>query len=219
MMTWKMPPINFWLLSTSLDEYSPQFDSFLSVCMMVTAYSFVQHTVTHDYSVLTSIMKFNWKQTKTHSEKQKEVLELENTLFSTKNACKEWPIRFLIWSINFLNGPLEFWGRGHGPILVKNLSLSLFMARCTSIHTTLCDTGCQWLVTGRWFSQSTPPVSPHQKNDRHDITAILLKVTLNTINQPNQNQQSLSFTNPVLKAWLTCWKFAKSCYLELLTFK
>ena len=109
-------PINFWLLSTCLDENSPQFDSFLSVCMMVTAYSFVQHTVTHDYSVLTSIMKFNWKQTKTHSEKQKEVLELENTLFSTKNACKEWPIGFMIWPINFLNGPLKFWGRGHGPI-------------------------------------------------------------------------------------------------------
>ena len=70
--------------------------------MMVTAYSFVQHTVTHDYSVLTSIMKFNWKQTKTHSEKQKEVLELENTLFSTKNACKEWPIGFMIC-------PLIFW--------------------------------------------------------------------------------------------------------------
>jgi hypothetical protein len=47
----------------------------------------------------------------------------------------------------------------------------------------------------------------------------LLKVALNTINQPNQKQQSLSFTNPVLKAWLTCWKFAKSYYLELFTFK
>jgi hypothetical protein len=91
---------------TCLDENSPQFDSFPSVCMMVTAYSFVQHTVTHDYSVLTSIMKFNWKQTKTHSEKQKEVLEHENTLFSTKNACKGWPIGFMIWPIEILRkGP------------------------------------------------------------------------------------------------------------------
>jgi hypothetical protein len=127
MMTWKMPqkkqrvlnllspvlpinyhyqPINFWLLSTCLDENSLQFDSFLSVCMMVTAYSFVQHNVTHEYSVLTSIMTFNWKQTKTHSENQKEVLELEITLFSTKNACKEWPIGFMIWPIEILRkGP------------------------------------------------------------------------------------------------------------------
>jgi hypothetical protein len=45
-------------------------------------------------------------QTKTHSEKQKEVLELENTLFSTKNACKEWPIGFMIWPIEILSkGP------------------------------------------------------------------------------------------------------------------
>ena len=88
------------------NENSLQFDSFLSVCMMVTAYSFVQHNVTHDYSVLTSIMKFNWKQTKTHSEKQNEVLELEITLFSTKNACKEWPIGFMIWPIEILRkGP------------------------------------------------------------------------------------------------------------------
>ena len=62
-------PINFWLLSTCLDENSPQFDSFLSVCMMVIAYSFVQHTVTHDYSVWTSIMKFNWKQTQKNKRK------------------------------------------------------------------------------------------------------------------------------------------------------
>jgi hypothetical protein len=31
---------------------------------------------------------------------------LENTLFSTKNACKEWPIGFMIWSIEILRkGP------------------------------------------------------------------------------------------------------------------
>jgi hypothetical protein len=45
---------------------------------------------------------------------------------------------------------------------------------------TLCDKVCQLLATGRWFS----PVSSTNKTDRHDITEILLKVALNTINQP-----------------------------------
>jgi hypothetical protein len=35
-------------------------------------------------------------------------------------------------------------------------------------------------VTSRWFSAGTP-VSSTNKNDRHDITEILLKVELNTI--------------------------------------
>ena len=46
------------------------------------------------------------------------------------------------------------------------------------LDTTLCDKACQWLATGRWFS----PVSSTNKTDRHDITEILLKVALNTIN-------------------------------------
>ena len=85
--------------------------------MMVTAYSFVQHTVTHDYSVLTSIMKFNWKQTKPHSEKQKEVLELENTLFSTKMHVKNghWVYDMAHW--NFEEGTMDPFN--------KTLSLSL----------------------------------------------------------------------------------------------
>jgi hypothetical protein len=48
-------------------------------------------------------------------------------------------------------------------------------ARCT----TLCDQVCQWLATG-------PPVSSTNKTYRHDITEILLKAELNTMNQPNQ---------------------------------
>ena len=43
---------------------------------------------------------------------------------------------------------------------------------------------CQWLTTGRLFSPC-PPVSSTNKTDHHDITEILLKVTLNTINQTN----------------------------------
>ena len=49
--------------------------------------------------------------------------------------------------------------------------------------TTLCDKVCQWLTTGQWFSPDTP-VSSTNKSDRHDKTEILLKVALNTINQP-----------------------------------
>ena len=47
------------------------------------------------------------------------------------------------------------------------------------LDTTLCDKVCQWLATGLWFS----PVSSTNKTDRHDVTEILLKVVLNTINQ------------------------------------
>jgi hypothetical protein len=46
---------------------------------------------------------------------------------------------------------------------------------------TLFDKVCQWIATGRWFSPGTP-VSSTNKTDRHDITEILLKVALNTLN-------------------------------------
>ena len=50
------------------------------------------------------------------------------------------------------------------------------------LDTTLCDKVCQWLVTGQWFSPGTP-ISSINKTGLHDITEILLKVALNTINQ------------------------------------
>jgi hypothetical protein len=43
-------------------------------------------------------------------------------------------------------------------------------------------TVCRLLMTSRWFSPGTL-VSSTNKTDRHDITEILLKVALNTINQ------------------------------------
>jgi len=48
-------------------------------------------------------------------------------------------------------------------------------------HTTLCDKVCQWLATCRCFPLGTL-VSSTNKNDHHDITVILLKVALNSIN-------------------------------------
>jgi hypothetical protein len=45
--------------------------------------------------------------------------------------------------------------------------------------TTLCDEICQGLRAGRWFFAGTP-VSSTNKTYHHDVTEILLKVTLKT---------------------------------------
>ena len=50
--------------------------------------------------------------------------------------------------------------------------------------TILCDKVCQWLATGRWFSPGTL-VSSTNKTDCQNITEILSRVVLNTINQPS----------------------------------
>jgi len=49
-------------------------------------------------------------------------------------------------------------------------------------------------VAGRWFYPD-PPVSSTNKNDRHDITDILLKVALNTIKQTSKQKFSTSLLN------------------------
>ena len=54
-------------------------------------------------------------------------------------------------------------------------------------HTALCDQVCQWLA-GQWFSL----VSSTNKTYRHDLTEILLKVTLNTIKPKLKYPTSLS---------------------------
>jgi hypothetical protein len=46
----------------------------------------------------------------------------------------------------------------------------------------LCDKVYQLFARGRWFFPGTS-VSPTKKNDRHDITAILLKVAFITMAQ------------------------------------
>jgi hypothetical protein len=57
------------------------------------------------------------------------------------------------------------------------------------LDTKLCDKVCQRLVTDRWFSTGSL-VSSTSKADCHDITEILLKVALNTINQTKPNLNS-----------------------------
>ena len=51
---------------------------------------------------------------------------------------------------------------------------------------------CQWLTTGRWFSPGTL-ISSTNKTERNDITEILLKVALNTINQIILETVSVNF--------------------------
>ena len=50
-----------------------------------------------------------------------------------------------------------------------------------SVQQYICNKVFQWLAADRWFSPGTP-VSSTNKSDRNDITEILLKVALNTIN-------------------------------------
>jgi hypothetical protein len=54
----------------------------------------------------------------------------------------------------------------------------------------------QWLAAGRWFSPDTS-VSSINKTDRHNITEILLKVALNTINL-NLKPNPISFLQNVI---------------------
>ena len=64
--------------------------------------------------------------------------------------------------------------------------LKLWVRTCSwlgVLDTIFCDKVCQWLATGQWYSLVIP-VSSTNKTDHHDITEMLLKVTLNTIN-PN----------------------------------
>jgi hypothetical protein len=75
--------------------------------------------------------------------------------------------------------------------------------------TTLCDKVCQWLAAGRWFSPD-PPVSSTNKTDRHDITEILLKMTLNTLKtKPNQSiNQSIEFLRTQFTSqWRRNWEW------------
>ena len=64
------------------------------------------------------------------------------------------------------------------------------LRRCV-LDTTLCDQVCQWLTTDQWFSPGTL-VSFTNKTDHHDITEILLKVALNTINQTKPSWLKIS---------------------------
>jgi hypothetical protein len=49
-------------------------------------------------------------------------------------------------------------------------------------------------VEGQWFSPG-PPASSTNKSDRHDVTELLLKVTLSTIKPTNQYEFKVFMPN------------------------
>ena len=61
-------------------------------------------------------------------------------------------------------------------LLSFDLTMSCLLAKFFSMLLS-----ATWFATGRWFSSGTH-ISSTNKTDRHDITVILLKITLNTIN-------------------------------------
>jgi len=75
------------------------------------------------------------------------------------------------WIYNYL------WNQCLSPLM---LWVRILLRQCV-LDTTLCDKVCHWLATGQWFSPGTPVFSTN-KTDYHDITEILLKMMLNTIN-------------------------------------
>jgi len=90
-----------------------------------------------------------------------------------------------------------------------------FMARCARYNI------CLSVICDKSVVFSGTPVSSINKTDRHNITELLLKVALNTINQPNQSF-SLShciFSRSLIYGfWLSLWYLqnffkAKSTYL------
>ena len=85
-------------------------------------------------------------------------------------------------TIQMEKGPSWSWWHGSWiyNYLCNQCLSSLMLHKQGVLDKTLCDKVCQWLATCWWFSQSTP-VSSTNKTDHHDITAILLKVVLNTI--------------------------------------
>ena len=74
----------------------------------------------------------------------------------------------------------------------------------------ICYKVSQWLATGRWFSHDTP-VSSTNKTDRLDIIKILLKVALNTINQPTNHNKTCDKHTYV---WLEEWNVFNIRYLS-----
>ena len=74
------------------------------------------------------------------------------------------------------------------PITTNVASSNAAQARCARYN--MSDKVCQCLAGCRWFSMGTS-VSSINKTNQHDIIEILLKVALNTINQPT-NRRAIS---------------------------
>ena len=116
-----------------------------------------------------------------------------------------WSWWYGSWIYNNLSNqclsPLKLWFR------------TPFIARCIRYNIMLYSL---WVTgdRGRWFSPCTP-VSYTNKTDRHDITEILLKVALNTINQPDYVNCCLIY-NWDRKSWQ---QYTDCCYLMTSVFR
>ena len=117
--------------------------------------------LSHHFSVSVSLLiltNITW------CDQRKNVQNTEGLSWS----CGSWIYNYLC---NQCLSPLTLWDRT--PL------------KRGALDTTLCDEVCQWLATGRWFSPGSL-VFYTNKTDRHDITEILLKVALSTINKPTK---------------------------------
>jgi hypothetical protein len=84
----------------------------------------------------------------------------------------------MVFNVTFNNISVISW---QSVLLVEETGVLGTQLRRGVFDTTLSDKFVSDLrQVGRWFSPSTP-VSSTNKTDCHDITEILLKVTLNTI--------------------------------------
>jgi hypothetical protein len=103
----------------------------------------------------------------------------------------------------------HYWFRG---VLSTQWNIS-----CHWHDSPLCDKVCHRLATGRWFSPVTT-VSSTNKTYLHDITEILLKVALSTINQPTATTSPLAQVPDLVEHMhvLYIWSWIKTL---ILTFK
>jgi hypothetical protein len=76
------------------------------------------------------------------------------------------------------------------------------------LDTTLCHKVWQWLAAGRLFSPDSP-VSSINKNDRHDIIVIWLKVALNTKNQIKSTILRNLFCGPSFAKSIKTWHYIR----------
>ena len=101
---------------------------------------------------------------------KQHILRYQNKIIKISKRPKSWS--YGSWIYNYLCNqclsPLTLWVRT--PL------------RRDILNTTLCNQVCQWFATGRWFSPGTL-VSPTNKSEHLEISQILLKVALSTLNQ------------------------------------
>ena len=102
-------------------------------------------------------------------------LSLYVNIFLSETTGSLWSWWFGSWIYNYLCNqclsPLALW--------------FWIPLRWGSLDSTLFEKVCQWLAEDWWFTLSTP-VSSTNKTDCRDITEILLKVVLSTIQTTNR---------------------------------